>query len=137
MIPRRPSAHPPPWFPPEADRGKPACAHVTCVDRNDSWEGYRESRICSRDTYPESYITEHTSIRRLTRPPPVEHVTSDGASQISTGASKSLHWARPICIINRDSVDPLSAFGFRISGFEMMGVKEVYGCIKLHIWCKL
>ena len=28
------------------------------------WEGYRESRRCSRDTYPESYITEYTSIRR-------------------------------------------------------------------------
>jgi len=27
-------------------------------------EGYRESRRCSRDTYPESYITKYTSIRR-------------------------------------------------------------------------
>jgi len=26
--------------------------------------GYRESRRCSRDTYPESYITRYTSIRR-------------------------------------------------------------------------
>ena len=25
-----------------------------------SWEGFRESRRCSRDTYPESYITECT-----------------------------------------------------------------------------
>ena len=32
------------------------------------WEGYRESRRCSRDTYPESYITKYTSIRRLTWP---------------------------------------------------------------------
>ena len=23
------------------------------------WEGYRESRRCSRDTYPESYITKY------------------------------------------------------------------------------
>ena len=29
------------------------------------WEGFRESRRCSRDTYPESYFTEYTSIRRL------------------------------------------------------------------------
>jgi len=29
------------------------------------WEGYRESRICSRDTYPESYIPKYTSIRRI------------------------------------------------------------------------
>ena len=29
------------------------------------WEGYHESRRCSRDTYPESYITKHTSIRRI------------------------------------------------------------------------
>jgi hypothetical protein len=25
-----------------------------------STEGFRDSRRCSRDTYPESYITEHT-----------------------------------------------------------------------------
>jgi hypothetical protein len=31
----------------------------------DLWEWYRESRGCSRDTYPESYITKYTSIRRL------------------------------------------------------------------------
>ena len=36
----------------------------TCVvDR--LWEGCRESRRCSRDTYPESYITKYTIIRRL------------------------------------------------------------------------
>jgi len=28
------------------------------------WEGCRESRRCSRNTYPESYITQYTSIRR-------------------------------------------------------------------------
>ena len=28
------------------------------------WEGYHESRRCSRDTYPESYTTKYTSIRR-------------------------------------------------------------------------
>jgi len=28
------------------------------------WEGYHESRRCSRDTYPESYIIKYTSIRR-------------------------------------------------------------------------
>ena len=26
------------------------------------WEGFRESRRCSRDAYPESYITEHILI---------------------------------------------------------------------------
>ena len=31
----------------------------------DSWEGFYESRSCSRDTCPESYITEYTSIRRF------------------------------------------------------------------------
>ena len=38
-------------------------------------EGFRQSMRCSRDTYPESYITEYTSIRRKIRPPvapPVE-----------------------------------------------------------------
>ena len=28
------------------------------------WEGYHESRRFSRDTYPESYITKYTSVRR-------------------------------------------------------------------------
>ena len=28
------------------------------------WEGYHESRRCSRDTYSESYITKYTHIRR-------------------------------------------------------------------------
>ena len=28
------------------------------------WEGYYESRRCSRDTYPESYITKYTSVLR-------------------------------------------------------------------------
>ena len=27
-----------------------------------SWEEFRESRRCSRDTYPESYITEYTFV---------------------------------------------------------------------------
>ena len=30
-----------------------------------STEGYRDRRRCSRDTYPEPYITKYTSIRRL------------------------------------------------------------------------
>ena len=34
------------------------------------WEGFRESIRCSRDTYPESYITKHTSIRREMRETP-------------------------------------------------------------------
>jgi len=35
------------------------------VERGGLREGYHESRRCSRDTYPESYITKYTSIRRL------------------------------------------------------------------------
>ena len=31
----------------------------------DLWEGCRQSSKCSRDTYPESYITKYTRIRRL------------------------------------------------------------------------
>ena len=38
------------------------------VDKNRGvpglWEGYHESRRCSRDTYPESYIENYTSVRR-------------------------------------------------------------------------
>ena len=32
------------------------------------WEGYHASRRCSRDTYPESYTTNYTRIRRLSPP---------------------------------------------------------------------
>ena len=48
------------------------------------WVGYRESRKCSRDTYPESYITKYTSIRilvfrvcRLAYPGGACHTSSD------------------------------------------------------------
>jgi len=39
---------------------QPLCLGKICT----GWEGYHESRRCSRDTYPESYITKYTSIRR-------------------------------------------------------------------------
>jgi len=35
-----------------------------CWQFDELWEGCRESRRCSRDTYPESYISKNTSIRR-------------------------------------------------------------------------
>ena len=33
------------------------------------WEGYHESRRCSRDTYLESYTTKYTSIRKQSLKP--------------------------------------------------------------------
>jgi hypothetical protein len=38
------------------------------IDSRLVWEGYHESRRCSTDTYPESYITKYTSMRRSTLP---------------------------------------------------------------------
>ena len=35
------------------------------VSFTDFGEGYHESKRCSRDTYPESYITKYTNIRRV------------------------------------------------------------------------
>ena len=46
----------------DACESQPASARE-CIRLN-FWEGYHESRRCSRDTYPESYITKYTSIRR-------------------------------------------------------------------------
>ena len=40
----------------------------TGVDRP-LWEEYHESRRCSRDTYPESYITKYTHAKRTTSCP--------------------------------------------------------------------
>ena len=41
----------------------PYHSHVNSGDG--LWEGYHESKRYSRDTYPESYFTKYTSIRRL------------------------------------------------------------------------
>ena len=41
-----------------------ALAAVTPQPSTLNREGCRESRRCSRDTYPESYIPKYTSIRR-------------------------------------------------------------------------
>ena len=40
---------------------------LTISGRVFRWGGYHESRRCSRDTFPESYITKYTSIRRSSR----------------------------------------------------------------------
>jgi hypothetical protein len=42
----------------------PICSRIHPVIDSEL-EGYRESRGCSRDTQPESYITKYTSIRRI------------------------------------------------------------------------
>ena len=39
---------------------------LACSTNFHSSEGCRESKRCSRDSYPESYITKYTSIRRST-----------------------------------------------------------------------
>jgi len=41
-----------------------ACSRPTEIRTFQPWEGCRESRRCSRDTHPESYITKYTSIRK-------------------------------------------------------------------------
>ena len=65
------------------------------------WEGYRESKRCSKDTYAESYITKHTSIRRLNLKQAMEALIlawGDGRSISSTydttrlyGGTRSSH----------------------------------------------
>ena len=51
------------------------------------WKGYRESRKCSRDTYPELYITKYTRTRRETRkksdPPPHPKIGEERATAAS------------------------------------------------------
>ena len=47
-----------------------------------STEGCHESRRCSRDTYPESYITKYTSPRRLKVAPPKSVIVSRGGRQV-------------------------------------------------------
>ena len=45
--------------------GEGAVRRHTFNDRLGVGQGYREGRRCWRDTYPESYITHYTSIRRF------------------------------------------------------------------------
>jgi len=35
------------------------------IDSGPLWEGYHESRRCSRDTYPESHITKYTTYTKI------------------------------------------------------------------------
>ena len=65
------------------------------------WEGCRESRRCSRDTYPESYITKFTSIRRklLTYGGHqlfgVDDFWESSTFQVARGASAAREWLGP------------------------------------------
>ena len=43
------------------------------VGLTDFWDGYRESRRYSRDTHPDSYITNNTGMRRLIPTPCTGH----------------------------------------------------------------
>jgi len=69
------------------------------VTSGTSWEGYHESGKCSRGTYPESYISAHTSIRRkesarfqskVVLIQAKESVTRSGSSQPHSVQSKAL-----------------------------------------------
>ena len=52
---------------PAFSRASRSALHSTCkyIQLEKTWEGYLESKRCSRDTYPESNITKYPSIRRL------------------------------------------------------------------------
>ena len=51
-------------------------------------EGHQESRRCSRDTYPESYITKYTSIRRLQGGVPSHEAGLDNVDGGGHGAAR-------------------------------------------------
>ena len=61
------------------------------------WEGYHESRRCSRDTSPESYITKHTSIPRFH----LKRLSIENflAMKFSTRFPK-YYWSRSGCVVN-------------------------------------
>ena len=58
------------WFPPSSPAVTGGVPHGICTFERlrvvwpNEREGYHESRRCSRGTYPESYTTKYTSIRR-------------------------------------------------------------------------
>ena len=60
------------WAPTGAIDGQRASQGVDIL-----WEGCRESRRCSRDTYPASYITEYTSVYEDKGP-----LTTNGSSEM-------------------------------------------------------
>ena len=65
---------------------------------NGFWEGYRETRRCSRDTYAESYITKYTSIRRLKSN---EEQTDRGANTLQHLVVNSTYvpWSDPSLVL--------------------------------------
>ena len=52
-----------PRSPPRCSRGPLNNQPLKKSGCSPAWQGYRESRRCSRDTYPESYTTKYTSTK--------------------------------------------------------------------------
>ena len=78
-----------------AVRNDPDTVKVDNSGANESdrlWEGCRESRRCSRDTYPESYITKYTSIQRL-----LASKVDEAGSLPPTFTSRPNRWFSEFC----------------------------------------
>ena len=70
------------------------------------WEGFRESRRCSRDTYPEWYITEYTSVYGDKSPSTLQVVPSSLGSgtrgETCLGTGMVCPWDKKICPWNQN-----------------------------------
>ena len=80
------------------------------------WEGCRESRRCSRDTYPESYTTKYTSIRRLHR---WGAAIDRGADVLSRRARNLFSIAALSRSLSRLSLSPLSRLSLSPLSFSL------------------
>ena len=79
-------------------------------------EGYHESKRCSRDTHPESYITKQTSIRSS----PVAH-----GDRICTNSDNVKQLTQCVCVREREQQNGFWGLG-RVFGVEGSG-SRVYG----------
>ena len=71
-----------------------------CISHDRLWKGYHESRRFSRDTYPESYVTTKTSIRRLTTVSRFRYAISTAEEGTQSLPTPKVNFYLTQCIIN-------------------------------------
>ena len=91
-------------------------------------EGYHESRRCSRDTYPESYITKYTRIRRQQANVTEHHIWTRPGAQFTKHTDSMFESPgiafKSVCVLTSPSLTSIFshsitlAFGVVVAGLR-------------------